>query len=197
MPTPYCYEYPRPSVTVDLVCFAIDAGRLATLLIRRDRDPFAGRWAIPGGFLEMDEPAEVGARRELLEETGLVATGPIAAIGFYDAPGRDPRGRTISLAFATSLRGPAPSVSGGDDAREAAWLPVGSLEPLAFDHDRIVADALAWLGRAVAEGPAGLALMPAGFGDDDVRTLFRAVGLPDRGVAAWRRRIEKRPAIRP
>ena len=147
MSQPYCYKYPRPAVTVDLVAFATDGPALRVLLVRRKSEPFAGRWALPGGFLNLDEPAEVGARRELREETGLDVAGPVEPIGFFDAPGRDPRGRTISLAFAAVLPGPLPEVAGGDDAAAAEWREVEGLSGLAFDHDAILAVARGWLGR--------------------------------------------------
>src|SRR4051794_35060492 len=105
MPPPYCYEYPRPAVTVDQAIFAIDDDGLKVLLIKRKHEPFAGRWALPGGFLEIDEAIEDGARRELREETDLSSAGPISFLGVYGDPGRDPRVRTISLAHAAVLRG--------------------------------------------------------------------------------------------
>ena len=142
MPPPFCYDYPRPAVTVDLVAFARDRAGWKVLLVRRKHAPFAGRWALPGGFLEIDEPIEAAARRELAEETGVSVGGPIAFLGVYGAPGRDPRGRTISLVYWTLLPGPPPPPTGGDDADAAAWLDPGAPHALAFDHDQILADAL-------------------------------------------------------
>src|SRR5437763_14741310 len=107
---PYCYEYPRPSLTVDMVVFALDGDALRVLMIRRKRDPFAGTWALPGGFVDIDEPIEHAARRELEEETGLGRISLVAPIGVFGAPGRDPRGRTISVAHAAVVRGPLPAV---------------------------------------------------------------------------------------
>ncbi len=102
----------------------IDGDQLRVLLVRRGRDPFAGSWALPGGFLEIDEEPEAGARRELLEETGVELPAPVRPIGFYADPGRDPRGRTISLAFFATVRRRPARIRAGDDAAEAAWRPV-------------------------------------------------------------------------
>jgi 8-oxo-dGTP diphosphatase len=148
----YTYEYPRPSVTVDLVVFGIEPGRTCVLLVRRKNKPFAGRWAIPGGFVNMGEPFDVAARRELKEETGLDAKVPIAFIGVFGAPRRDPRGRTISVAHATVVRSPLPRIAGGDDAAEAAWVALDEAEGLAFDHDDILAAARAWLDAGAKAG---------------------------------------------
>ena len=147
MAAPYCYEYPRPSLTVDLAVFAEVGGKTLVLLIRRKHDPFAGRWAIPGGFLEMDETAETAARRELKEETGVNHDGPVAFLGVWDAPGRDPRGRTISLAHVASVDGTPPRPTGADDAEESAWVDVETATGLAFDHDEILKAALRWRKR--------------------------------------------------
>lgn len=141
----YTYKYPRPSVTVDLVVFGKERGTTRVLLVRRKARPFAGRWAIPGGFVNMGEPFEAAARRELKEETGFHARTPIAFIGVFGAPRRDPRGRTISVAHATVVRGHLPSIKGGDDAAEAAWVPLDEALGLAFDHVEILAAARAWL----------------------------------------------------
>ena len=195
MSPPYCYDYPRPAVTVDMVVFALIDGELRVLLIRRKHDPFAGRWAIPGGFLGIDEPIEAAARRELREETGLEVDAPITPIGVFGAPGRDPRGRTISLVHATAARAPLAQVQGGDDAEEASWIAPAPTLGLAFDHDAILATALDWLRRGVTDGALGLALLPVEFGDDDARALYRAVGAPTRLAVPWRRRMEREGRI--
>ena len=109
------------------------------LLVRRGGEPFKGCWALPGGFMEMDETIEHCAIRELEEETGLVVTEQqIRLIGVYSAPGRDPRGRTVTAAYAVSV-GNEDAVA-GDDAAEVRWWPLGALPPLAFDHAQIVSD---------------------------------------------------------
>jgi 8-oxo-dGTP diphosphatase len=130
MPLPRC-----PRLTVDALWIA--RGRI--LLVRRGRPPFVGAWALPGGFVEGDELVEEAVVRELKEETGLSAR-PVGLVGVYSGPGRDPRGPTVTLAYRMSGRGGTPV--GGDDARSAEWVPVGKARPLAFDHERIVADAL-------------------------------------------------------
>jgi len=136
----YTYDYPRPMVTVDTVVFAGPPADLRVLLIRRARPPFQHCWALPGGYIDMEEPLESAARRELLEETGLEAPG-LSQLGAFGDPGRDPRGRTISVVYWTRLERPVP-VTGGDDAREAAWFPVSALPVLAFDHEIIIQEAL-------------------------------------------------------
>lgn len=197
MPPPYCYPYPRPSVTVDLVVFAFDpqVGRVSTLLIRRKHDPFAGQWALPGGFLDLEETAEDGARRELREETGLASEGPVAPLGAFSAPGRDPRGRTISLAFAALLGGPIPEVGGSDDAAEAAWQDLAQVQGLAFDHDEILDAARDWL-RLACLGPDALRLLPSDNAVGTVGALHRAVYGHARGAAGWLRRMGMQAASR-
>jgi len=133
-------DYFRPSVTVDLLVFDWTDEILSLLLIQRGKDPFAGHWALPGGFIEPEETLEASARRELKEETGL-EVGPLSSLGTYGDPGRDPRGRTLTVAFVALTEG-LPSVSGQDDASAAQWFPVGNLPALAFDHADIIADGL-------------------------------------------------------
>lgn len=147
MPAPYCYDYPRPALTVDLVAFAQRDGKDLALLVRRGRDPFAGRWALPGGFVEIDEPVDAAARREFREETGveLTADAPILFLGAWTRPGRDPRGRTISLVHVVRLEGPPPEPRAGDDANASAWLEPEQVADLAFDHAEVLRAAVDWL----------------------------------------------------
>jgi 8-oxo-dGTP diphosphatase len=177
----YCYEYPRPAVTVDLVVFTLRNEKLSVLMIRRKRDPFAGQWAFPGGFLDIEERVKAAALRELREETRL-DPGPdaeLAFLGFFDAPDRDPRGRTISFAFVAGLRGPLPEIQGGDDASEAAWLNPYSLSDLAFDHDLILAKGLDWLVSMIPFGSGAMQLLPREFETVDVAKLKQAVHLEE------------------
>ncbi|MGV8082273.1 MAG: NUDIX domain-containing protein [Coriobacteriia bacterium] len=135
----YCYEYPRPALTVDAVAFAGDPDALSVLLIRRGQDPFTGRWALPGGFVDENERLEHAVRRELAEETGVEWGGLMRQVGTFGDPGRDPRGWTVSVGFIAYLGEELLAVEGGDDAVEAAWFALDALpEPLAFDHGLII-----------------------------------------------------------
>jgi 8-oxo-dGTP diphosphatase len=186
----YCYPHPRPAVTVDLVAFTVDDGIPRVLLVRRKRAPFAGNWALPGGFLEIDEPVEEAVRREVLEETGVTIAGRVRPLGFFGEPGRDPRGRTISLVHVALIRPPAPKPMSGDDAADAAWVTLQDFPQLAFDHSTIFEQSLYWLSREITMGNGGLELLPEHFDDDDVRTLFRGLFSTARGAASWRRHQE-------
>lgn len=126
-------------ITVDAVIFVREERDLRLLLIKRKNDPFKEKWALPGGFLEEDEALVDGARRELEEETGLKPKD-LWQIKAFGAPGRDPRGRIISIAFLGILDA-AEEVKGNDDAGEAKWFPLSNLPDLAFDHSRIIAAA--------------------------------------------------------
>lgn len=137
----YCYEYPRPAVTADCIIFGIQNGQLHVLLIERGNEPFKGTWAFPGGFIDEDETIEACAARELKEETGLEN---IALEQFYtfSEPGRDPRGRTISVAFIAFINIEDFHPEAGDDAAKLQWFPVNALPVLAFDHEHVMSKAL-------------------------------------------------------
>ncbi len=135
----YSYKYPRPAVTADCVVMT-NQPVPKVLLIQRGADPFKGAWAFPGGFMNMDETTEECAIRELKEETGLkVAT--VYQIGAYSKVDRDPRGRTITVAYLAIIDSPM-EVKGQDDAAKADWFPITDLPHLAFDHYDIMQDAL-------------------------------------------------------
>ena len=136
----YTYKYPRPAVTADCIVITKEADA-KVLLIQRGDDPYKGCWAFPGGFMNMDETTEQCAIRELEEETGMKVTG-LRQIGSYSKVDRDPRGRTVTVAYLVVIDKPLP-VIGQDDAAQAEWWPLSSLPKLAFDHDDIMADAIA------------------------------------------------------
>ena len=135
----YTYKYPRPSVTADCVVITKESDP-KVLLIQRGNDPFKGYWAFPGGFMNMDETTEQCAIRELEEETGLQVTG-LHQIGAYSKVDRDPRGRTITIAYLIIVDVPV-AVTGQDDAAKAEWFPITALPALAFDHSDIMQDAV-------------------------------------------------------
>ena len=138
----FCYKYPHPAVTADCVVFGIDGQRISVLLIERGGEPYKGCWAIPGGFMNIDENAEQGARRELKEETGLEVEN-LKQIGAFTEVNRDPRERVITIAFYTMV--PQTEVHGSDDAAKAQWFPLDEIPPLAFDHDVILRQAIEML----------------------------------------------------
>ena len=132
----FSYKYPRPAVTVDSIVFVNENNSTYILLIQRGREPFKNKWALPGGFIELDETLETACKRELLEETGL-AVDKMTQFKTFDAVNRDPRHRTISVAFFCELH-ERKTVRGGDDAARAEWFPVSDLPELAFDHQQIM-----------------------------------------------------------
>jgi 8-oxo-dGTP diphosphatase len=133
----FSYEYPHPAVTVDIVIFTLSADQLKLLLIRRGGDPFRGHWALPGGFVNMDESLEKAARRELEEETG-VAGVYLEQLYTFGKPDRDPRERVITVAYYALVPAEMLNVQAASDAEAVAWFGLGELPELAFDHREIV-----------------------------------------------------------
>jgi len=125
-------------VTVDIILFSPQHdGDVNVLLIQRDKPPFEGRWAFPGGFMDMDETLEEAAHRELQEETGL-SNKRLVQMATFSEPGRDPRGRTVTTVYFGIVDNYEQQATGLDDARDAQWVPLSDLPPLAFDHEEII-----------------------------------------------------------
>lgn len=160
----YTYDYWRPAVTVDNVVFSFDGSHLNVLLIKRGNEPYKGSWAFPGGFLDEDETLEEAARRELKEETGL-SPKFFNEVGAFSDLDRDPRGRTISGAFASVVRPNQSKAVAGDDAKEARWFSINEMPKLAFDHEKIHRMALWKLRLAFINSPVAFLLL------DDIFTL--------------------------
>jgi 8-oxo-dGTP diphosphatase len=134
----YVYEWPRPMVTTDAVVFTKSGGKTKVVLIKRGNEPFKGQWAVPGGFVDMDEELEDAAVRELEEETGLTGI-PLEQMHTFGTVGRDPRGRQITIVFMGVAAEEQRQLKAGDDAAEAQWFDIDELpENLAFDHNEMV-----------------------------------------------------------
>ena len=168
----YCYKYPHPAVTTDCVIFGFDGSELQVLLIERGIEPYKGKWAFPGGFLNMDETAAEGALRELKEETGL-ENAYIEQFNTYSEPDRDPRERVITIAHYALVR--IQEVKGGDDAAKAQWFPIDEVPQLAFDHDKILRDAMRKLRERIHFEPIGFELLPEKFTMKDLQILYESI----------------------
>ncbi|WP_369176723.1 NUDIX hydrolase [Streptomyces mutabilis] len=164
------------AVTVDLAVLTLRADALHVLLVERGQEPYAGRWALPGGFLLPEESAEAAARRELAEETGLAdVTGlHLEQLRTYSEPDRDPRMRVVSVAFAALLPDP-PELHGGGDASQARWVPYDAAVDLAFDHDRILADARQRVGAKLEYTCLATAFCPAEFTLGELQQVYETV----------------------
>ena len=136
----YSYQYPRPAVTADMVVLHHAVNGLEILLIERLNNPFAGCWALPGGFVDENEDLDHAAARELREETSLTDI-ELHQFRAFGKPGRDPRGHTITIAYWGVCDNPSAAVA-ADDAKNLRWFPINQLPPLAFDHAEIIAEAL-------------------------------------------------------
>ena len=205
---PYTYPYPRPAVTCDVALFTMLARDLAVLLVRRKGEPFAGAYALPGGFVDEDEALEDAARRELEEETGLRGVA-LEQLGAFGAPGRDPRGHTVSIAFVGFVLAPHHPVRAGDDAAEVAWVPLKSLalgsnprrgaEPLAFDHGVVLSIARRRL-EAHLDHPGRSApfdFVPSRFTLAELRLVYEAVAGKRIDDATFRRRVQQKGGVEP
>jgi len=171
---PHTYQYPRPALAVDCVVFGLDEGELKVLLIQRAIEPFKARWALPGGFVHMDETVDAAARRELTEETGLDRVF-LEQLYTFSAVDRDPRDRVVSVAHYALVKLAAHETKAATDATDARWFPLSKVPRLAFDHADIVATALTRLKGKVQYQPIGFELLPPKFTLSQLQHLYETV----------------------
>ena len=171
---PHSYEYARPALTVDCVVFGLDEEDLKVLLIERDLPPFEGRWALPGGFVRVEETLDEAARRELNEETGIskVYLEQLYTFGKTD---RDPRERVVTVAYYGLVRLSNHRIKAATDARQALWFSIEDLPKLAFDHNKILKQAHERLRGKVRYQPIGFELLPQKFALRQLQHLYEVI----------------------
>lgn len=170
----HTYEYPRPSVTVDCVVFGLDEQDLQVLLIQRGVPPFEGQWALPGGFVHMDETLGEAAQRELREETGLERVF-LEQLFTYGEVERDPRGRVISVAYFALVKLTDHRVMAATDAADVSWFSVWDTPSLAFDHKEILTAAVERLKGKVRYQPLGFELLPKKFTLTQLQRVYETI----------------------
>ncbi len=169
------FEHPKPSLTVDCVVFGLDeSNELRVLLIQRAYKPFAGSWALPGGFVKIDEDLESAARRELEEETAVrdIYIEQLYTFGNFD---RDPRGRVVSVAYYALINLKNHPVKASTDAKNAAWFKFDEIPELAFDHKEILVKAIDRIRAKVLYKPIGFELLPEKFTLSDLQKLYESI----------------------
>jgi 8-oxo-dGTP diphosphatase len=183
----YSYRHPHPAVTVDLAVFTIRESRLSLLLIRRGREPFKGDWALPGGFVRINEPLREAAARELEEETGLKDVY-LKQIGAFGDPERDPRERVISIAYFAVVDSSRLRLAAGTDSDEARWWQFSELPRLAFDHHDIVASAHAAVREELQDSLIAFQFLAPEFTLTELQQVHEAIGgepLDKRNFRKW------------
>ncbi len=170
----HTYEYPRPALTVDCIIFGLDKKDLKVLVIKRGIDPYAGKWALPGGFVDMEEDLRTAALRELEEETGVKDVF-IEQLYTFGQPNRDPRGRVISVAYYALVNLNEHPINASSDADDASWFKIDEMPPLAFDHENILNVALKRLRGKVVYQPIGFELLPKKFTLTQLQQLYETV----------------------
>ncbi|MEK6933916.1 MAG: NUDIX domain-containing protein [Nanoarchaeota archaeon] len=167
-------KYPRPSVTVDIVIFTLRDRELKVLLVKRDVEPFKGKWAIPGGFVRIDESLENATKRELAEETGVkdVYLEQLYTFGY---PKRDPRGRVITVSYIALVNSENIKLEATTDVSDAQWFLVKSLPLLAFDHKKILEYALKRLRWKFEYTTVAFSLLPEKFTMSQIQNIYEIV----------------------
>jgi 8-oxo-dGTP diphosphatase len=171
---PYTYDYQRPGLTVDCVVFGLDEEDLKIILIQRARAPYKGKWALPGGFVQIDEALEEAAERELREETGIQNVFLEQLYTFGDVK-RDPRDRIVSVAYYALVNLRDHEIRAATDARNAAWFSIDDIPSLPFDHNRIVEIALKRLRGKVRYEPIGFELLPEKFTLTQLQRMYEKI----------------------
>ncbi|NJN22013.1 MAG: NUDIX hydrolase [Leptolyngbya sp. RL_3_1] len=186
-----------PQLTVDCVVFGLDeADQLKVLLIQRKLEPFAGAWALPGGFVHLDESLDVAARRELQEETG-VETHFLEQLYTFGTVDRDPRGRVVTVAYYALVNLRDHTVQAATDARDARWFAVSHLPPLAFDHGAIAQYGLQRLRAKIRYEPIGFELLPPKFTLSQLQRLYEVILGAEIDKRNFRKRILKMDLLQP
>lgn len=188
----FSYEYPRGALTVDCVVFGFDAddADLQVMLIQRNLPPFKGDWALPGGFVHIDETLDAAARRELREETGITNLY-LEQLYTFGAPDRDPRERVVTVAYYALVRMSDHEVRAATDAADAAWFSVHDVTQLAFDHDEIFTIALDRLRGKVRYAPIGFELLPEKFTLTQLQHVYEAILGQELDKRNFRRKVQK------
>lgn len=186
-------RFPRVAVTVDVVLLTMRQGRFSVLLVRRAQHPHRGTWALPGGFVRPDEDLDEAARRELAEETGTPAGMHLEQLRTYGAPGRDPRMRVVTVVYVAFAPG-LPAPRGGTDADLARFWAIADLEgdsapPIAFDHGRILADAVERARSKIEYSPVAAAFLDEPFTLSDLRAIYEEVWSLPQDPSNFRRKV--------
>lgn len=170
----YSYKYPHPAVTADCVVFGLVGGDLKIILIKRKFNPYMGDWALPGGFIQMDEDIDSAARRELQEETGISELY-LEQLACFGKPERDPRERVITIAYFAIVNLSDYSVKAGSDADEASWFKVAEPPKLAFDHEQILKAGLERLQNKVRYRPLAFEFLPEEFTLGRLQQIYETI----------------------
>lgn len=170
----YQYKYPHPAVTTDAVVFGFDGKALHILLIERGLEPYKGSWALPGGFMKIDETVEECVARELKEETG-VENVYLEQFHVFSEVGRDPRERVVTVAFVALVRKSDYRLLAGDDAARASWFELDELPPIAFDHHEIITMARSHLQTLLRNRPIAFKLLDEKFAMTELQRLYEAI----------------------